>query len=222
MHQRISKKIIIYVFIFFTLVTINNTKLSYDFYKIKEFNINGLNQIEKEKLLNDIKIFKNINIFSFNKKDVLKIINSNEIVEKFDIIKIYPSTLKINIKKTKFLAITKKKGIDYLVLSNGNIIEIKDTNLELPYIFGNIDVNNFLYFKKIIDTSNFEFSEIKKFYYFKSNRWDITTKDGLILKMPMNLSVEKLNLIFEIKKKDYFNKVKIFDFRQNNMMVINE
>lgn len=222
MHQRISKKIIIYVFIFFTLVTINNTKLSYDFYKIKEFNINGLNQIEKEKLLNDIKIFKNINIFSFNKQDVSKMINSNEIVDEFDIIKIYPSTLKINIKKTKFLAITKKKGIDYLVLSNGNIIEIKDTNLELPYIFGNIDVNNFLYFKKIIDTSNFEFSEIKKFYYFKSNRWDITTKDGLILKMPMNLSVEKLNLIFEIKKKDYFNKVKIFDFRQNNMMVINE
>jgi len=222
MHQRISKKIIIYVFIFFTLVTINNTKLSYDFYKIKEFNINGLNQIEKEKLLNDIKIFKNINIFSFNKQDVSKMINSNEIVDEFDIIKIYPSTLKINIKKTKFLAITKKKGIDYLVLSNGNIIEIKDTNLELPYIFGNIDVNNFLYFKKIIDTSNFEFSEIKKFYYFKSNRWDITTKDGLILKMPMNLSVEKLNLIFEIKKKDYFNKVKIFDFKQNNMMVINE
>ena len=222
MHQRISKKIIIYVFIFFTLVTINNTKLSYDFYKIKEFNINGLNQIEKEKLFKDIKIFKNINIFSFNKQDVSKIINSNEIVDEFDIIKIYPSTLKINIKKTKFLAITKKKGIDYLVLSNGNIIEIKDTNLELPYIFGNIDVNNFLYFKKIIDTSNFEFSEIKKFYYFKSNRWDITTKDGLILKMPMNLSVEKLNLIFEIKKKDYFNKVKIFDFRQNNMMVINE
>jgi len=222
MHQRISKKIIIYVFIFFTLVTINNTKLSYDFYKIKEFNINGLNQIEKEKLLNDIKIFKNINIFSFNKQDVSKMINSNEIVDEFDIIKIYPSTLKINIKKTKFLAITKKKGIDYLVLSNGNIIEIKDTNLELPYIFGNIDVNNFLYFKKIIDTSNFEFSEIKKFYYFKSNRWDITTKDGLILKMPMNLSVEKLNLIFEIKKKDYFNKVKIFDFRQNNMMVINK
>ena len=222
MHQRISKKIIIYVFIFFTLVTINNTKLSYDFYKIKEFNINGLNQIEKEKLLNDIKIFKNINIFSFNKQDVSKMINSNEIVDEFDIIKIYPSTLKINIKKTKFLAITKKKGIDYLVLSNGNIIEIKDTNLELPYIFGNIDVNNFLYFKKIIDTSNFEFSEIKKLYYFKSNRWDITTKDGLILKMPMNLSVEKLNLIFEIKKKDYFNKVKIFDFRQNNMMVINE
>ena len=222
MHQRISKKIFIYIFIFFTFVTITNSKFSYDFYKIKEFNINGLNQLEAEKLHDDVKIFRNINIFSFNKKDVSKIINSNKTIEEFNIIKIYPSTLKIEIKKTKFLAITKKNGIDYLVASNENLIEIKDTNLELPYIFGDIDVNNFLNFKKIIDISNFEFNKIKSLYYFKSNRWDIMTKDGLLLKMPINLTVKKVNLIFEIIKKNNFNNVKIIDFRQNNFMVINE
>ena len=222
MHQRISKKIFIYIFIFFTFVTITNSKFSYDFYKIKEFNINGLNQLEAEKLHDDVKIFRNINIFSFNKKDVSKIINSNKTIEEFNIIKIYPSTLKIEIKKTKFLAITKKNGIDYLVASNENLIEIKDTNLELPYIFGDIDVNNFLNFKKIIDISNFEFNKIKSLYYFKSNRWDIITKDGLLLKMPINLTVKKVNLIFEIIKKNNFNDVKIIDFRQNNLMVINE
>ena len=222
MHQRISKKIFIYIFIFFTFVTITNSKFSYDFYKIKEFNINGLNQLEAEKLHDDVKIFRNINIFSFNKKDVSKIINSSKTIEEFNIIKIYPSTLKIEIKKTKFLAITKKNGIDYLVASNENLIEIKDTNLELPYIFGDIDVNNFLNFKKIIDISNFEFNKIKSLYYFKSNRWDIITKDGLLLKMPINLTVKKVNLIFEIIKKNNFNNVKIIDFRQNNFMVINE
>ena len=222
MHQRISKKIFIYIFIFFTFVTITNSKFSYDFYKIKEFNINGLNQLEAEKLHDDVKIFRNINIFSFNKKNVSKIINSNKTIEEFNIIKIYPSTLKIEIKKTKFLAITKKNGIDYLVASNENLIEIKDTNLELPYIFGDIDVNNFLNFKKIIDISNFEFNKIKSLYYFKSNRWDIITKDGLLLKMPINLTVKKVNLIFEIIKKNNFNDVKIIDFRQNNLMVINE
>ena len=222
MRQRISKKIFIYIFIFFKFVTITNSKFSYDFYKIKEFNINGLNQLEAEKLHDDVKIFRNINIFSFNKKDVSKIINSNKTIEEFNIIKIYPSTLKIEIKKTKFLAITKKNGIDYLVASNENLIEIKDTNLELPYIFGDIDVNNFLNFKKIIDISNFEFNKIKSLYYFKSNRWDIITKDGLLLKMPINLTVKKVNLIFEIIKKNNFNNVKIIDFRQNNFMVINE
>ena len=51
MHQRISKKIIIYLFIFFTLVTINNKKLSNDFYIIKKFNINGLSNLETRKIL---------------------------------------------------------------------------------------------------------------------------------------------------------------------------
>ena len=222
MHQRISKKIFIYIFIFFALVTITNSNLSYNFYKIKEFKINGLNKLESKKLYDDIKIFRNINIFSFNKKEVSKIINSNKTIEEFDIIKIYPSTLKIEIKKTKFLAITKKNDTDYLVASNGNLIEIKDLNIELPYIFGDIDVNNFLYFKRIIDISNFEFNKIKSLYYFKSNRWDIVTKDGLLLKMPSKPTLSKINLIFEIIKKDSFNDVKIIDFRQNNMMVINE
>ena len=221
-HQRISKKIFIYIFIFLTLATITNSKLSYNFYKIKKFNINGLNKLETKKLYDDVKLFRNINIFSFNKKKVSKIISSNKTVEEFDVIKIYPSTLRIEIKKTKFLAITKKNGIDYLVASNGNLIEIKGPNLELPYIFGDIDVNKFLYFKGIIDISNFEFNEIKSLYYFKSDRWDITTKDGLLLKIPSKLTLSKMNLIFEIIKKDSFNDVKIIDFRQNNMMVINE
>ena len=222
MHQRISKKIIIYILIFLILATITNRQLSYDFYKIKEFNINGLDQLETEKVYNDIKIFKNINIFLFNKKDVSKIIYSNKIIKEFDIVKIYPSTLKVKIKKTKFLAITKKNSIDYIVTSNGNLIKIKDTNLGLPYIFGEIDVNNFLYFKEIIDISNFEFKKIKDLYYFKSNRWDIITKEGIILKMPPNLTVKKMNLIFEVVKNNIFSGVKIIDFRQNNMMVINE
>ena len=221
-HQRTSKKIFIYIFIFFTLVTITNSKLSYDFYKVKKFNISGLNQLETIKLNNDLKIFDNINIFLFNKKKISKIIYSNKIIEKFNIVKIYPSTLNIEIEKTKFLAITKKNNIDYLVASNRNLIEIKDHNLELPYIFGDIDVNNFLSFKEIIDISNFEFNEIKNLYYFKSNRWDIVTKDGLLLKMPSNLTLKKMNFIFEIIKKDNFSDLKIIDFRQNNMMVINE
>ena len=222
MPQRISKKILIYLFIFFSLVTINNTKLSNNFYKIKYLNINGLDISETNKINKDLDDFKNNNIFLFDKKDISQKIYSNKFVEKFKIFKLYPSTLNIEIEKTKFLAITKKNNIDYLVASNRNLIEIKDHNLELPYIFGDIDVNNFLSFKEIIDISNFEFNEIKNLYYFKSNRWDIETKDGLFLKMPSNLTLKKMNFIFEIIKKDNFSDLKIIDFRQNNMMVINE
>ena len=122
MHQQISKKIFIYLFIFFILVTVNNTKLSFDFYKIKTFDINGLNHKETQKLQNDMDDYKNLNIFSFDKNDLLKIIYSNKVVEELNITKIYPSKIKIQIKKTKFLAFTKKNGVDYIVLGNGNLM----------------------------------------------------------------------------------------------------
>ncbi len=222
MHQRISKKLFIFLFIFFILGTINNSKLSYDFYEVKNFNISGLNEIEKKKLYNDFKILKNVNIFFFNKKDISKMIYSNNTVEEFEIDKIYPSTLNIEIKKTKLLALTRKNGNNYFVGANGNLIEINDNVLELPFVFGKIDIDNFLYFKKIIDNSNFDFNNIKNLYYFKSNRWDILTKDGLNIKMPNNLTVEKLNLISKVIKNQNLNNVELFDFRQNNMLVINE
>ena len=221
MHQRISKKIIIYIFIFFTLGTITNTKLSNDFYIIKEFNIKGLNTLETKKIYNDLRIFRNLNIFSLDKTNVFGKINSNKIVEKFKVFKNYPSTLNIEIKKTKFLAITKKNNDNYLVGANGNLIKNNSINSDLPFIFGNVDINDFLYFKEIIDSSNFKFNDIKNLYYFKSNRWDVLTKDGLTLKMPPNLTVEKLDLLFKIIQGNDFYNDKIIDYRQNNMMVVN-
>ena len=214
MPQRISKKILIYLFFFFTLVTINNTRISSDFYQIKKFNITGLNKIETSKIYDDLIIFKNDNI---SEK-----IYSNNFVEKIKIFKLYPSTLNVEIKKTKFLAITKKNNKDYLIGTNGKLIEIKDTISNMPFIFGNINVQNFLKFKKAIDNSNFKFNEIENLYYFKSNRWDVKTKEGLSLKLPSNLTVQKLNLIYEIIQKKNFSGNKTLDFRQSNMMVIDE
>ena len=92
----------------------------------------------------------------------------------------------------------------------------------MPYIFGNVGAENFLHFKEIIDNSKFNFYEIKYLYYFKSNRWDIMTKNGLTIKMPFDLTETKLNLIYKIIKKNNFNDTKIIDFRQNNLMVVNE
>ena len=221
MHQRISKKIITYLFIFFTLVTITNKNLSSNFYVIKEFNINGLNTIETRKISNDLKIFEKMNIFLFTKKNISEKIYSNKIVEKLNIFKNYPSTLNIEIKKTKFLAMTKKDKSNYFIAANGNLIKVDIVNSDLPFIFGNVETNDFLNFKEIIDNSNFKFNDIENLYYFKSDRWDVIMKNGLTLKMPPNLTLEKLNLIFEMIQKNVFNDNKIIDYRQNNMIVIN-
>ena len=142
--------------------------------------------------------------------------------EKLNVFRNYPSSLNIDIEKTKFLAITKKDNNYYLIGTNRKLIDLNQDNLDLPFIFGNVDLDNFFYFKKTIDNSNFKFDEIEKLYYFKSKRWDLLTKDGLTIKMPLNLTVEKLNLFYEIIKRKNLGDQKVLDFRQANMIVVNE
>ena len=137
----------------------------------------------------------------------------------------YPSRLIIDIKKTKFLAMTKKNGIDYYIGSNGKLINVDNTINDLPFIFGDLEISDFFRLKKIINKSNFNFSEIKNLYYFKSRRWDIETKDDLLIKLPyknLDKSFEILSKI--LNEKSFDNKEKIYqiDLRQKNQVIIDE
>ena len=142
-------------------------------------------------------------------------------IEKFYVFKIYPSNLNIVIEKTNFLAQTKKNGIDFFIGSNGNLIEAKNDEVDLPFVFGNIDIKEFLKLKKTIDDSNFSFKEIKNLYYFKSRRWDIETKDNLLIKLPIEKLETSLELIIKIQEKKDLNFFKTIDLRQNNQVILN-
>ena len=48
---------------------------------------------------------------------------SDNIIEELNIFKNYPSTLIVDIKKTQFLAVTKKDGEDYFIGKNGKLIK---------------------------------------------------------------------------------------------------
>ena len=68
MHQRISKKIFIYLLIFFSLATINNKKFSnLNFPKITDIEILGLDDNEITQVYSDIKYLKNKNLFFLDK-----------------------------------------------------------------------------------------------------------------------------------------------------------
>ena len=219
-HQRKSKKIIIYLFIFSTLVTINNLNLYNDLYTIKKLNINGLNNQETKEIYNDLKTIKNKNIFFLEKKNILKKIYSNKKIEKISIFRNYPSSLNIKIEKTKFLAITKKKESYYYIGLNGNLINVENNKLDLPFIFGDVDVKKFLELKNIIDKSNFNFDDIDNFYIFKSQRWDIETKKGILIKLPKKELSNSFKILFQIMNDKNFKISKNIDLRQNNQVII--
>jgi cell division septal protein FtsQ len=224
MHQRTNRKIIIYLFLFAILASVNNFKyINLQLFKIDLINISGLNDTENSNLYEKITDYKKKNIFFIDNLEISKNINSNNLVEKFWVFKEYPSTININLIKTNFLGIAKINNIDYLIGSNGKLIKKRnDQAIDLPFIFGSVDANDFLILKEILDKSNFNVSKIENFYYFNSNRWDIKTKKGLVIRLPSEINVNLLNTVNQIIEDENFKNIKTLDFRQTNQIITYE
>ena len=224
MHQLIDKKnkIIIYLLFLFILSTTSGkfveNQYSYSF-KINQINIEGLSSTANTKISNELNNLFYKNILLVSKDEIQKVINKYNIIEEYNIKKIYPSTISINIKPTKFVA--KLSNNDRLLVgSNGKIIEDKKNIKILPYIFGEFDSKEFLIFKKNIDQSKFTFKEFKTLYFFPSNRWDILTYDDILIKLPQDNITKSLNLAYKIISNNEFKDKNFIDLRVNNYLII--
>ena len=223
MHQRKSKKIFIYFFLLIIVSSISNNSINnLNLRKIQNIEISGLDPKDNQILLDKIKNLNVENIFAINKNEIVKLLNSNSLVERYEVFKIYPSTININIQKTSFLARINKNGKIFLIGSNGKLTLANKTFNELPYIFGKPNVEEFLKFKKIIDESKFSYNKIENLYFFPSKRWDLKLKENILLKLPNNFTYETLDHLDKFLE---INKVKSFtvlDARINNQIIINE
>ena len=224
MHQRKSKKSLVYIFFLLIFSSINNNTINnLNFIKTQNINIYGLNEQDNKSLINEFKNLNLENIFLIDKSEIVKLINSNSLIEKYEVFKKYPSTIEIKIEKTNFLAKINKNGKIYLIGSNGKLTLNKSGYVELPYIFGKPNINEFLKLKKIIDKSKFSYDQIKNLYFFPLNRWDLKLKDDILLKLPRNFSYKTLDHLKEFLE-SYDNKksVNIVDARIKNQIILNE
>ena len=148
MHQRKSKKILIYFFLLITVGSINNINLdNLKFYAIKDINIYGLNEYNNKLLIKNIKNLNLDSIFFLNRNKISKILEENTMIENYRIFKNYPSTLDIKIEKTTFLAKINHENKIYYIGTNGKLSYLNSLNKELPYIFGKPEINeNHLFF----------------------------------------------------------------------------
>tara|TARA_B100000609_G_C17039826_1_gene343244 strand:- start:50 stop:643 length:594 start_codon:yes stop_codon:yes gene_type:complete len=192
------------------------------FPKIDKIEIIGLNLDEKKKIESIINDANFKNIFYLDKQYLKKKINSINNIEQFEIFKNYPSTLKIFIKETKILARTKRNSLDYLIGSNGKLILNDYSVSNIPFVFGDLDINEFLNFKHEIDQSNFNFEDITKLYYFKSKRWDIETYQGYLIRLSKDNVKNDLNLFIRLSDEDKFKDELIIDFRQKDQIILND
>jgi len=223
MHQRKSKKILIYIFLLILVGSVNNISLNnLKFSDISDINIIGLDIKDKSILLKKIKDFNLGNIFLINRNNLIKEIELNSLVEKYFIFKRYPSSIEINIKKTKFLAKINENGKIFYLGSNGKLTKNDFSNNQLPFIFGNPDVIEFFNIKKIIDQSKISYEEIKNLYFFSSKRWDFELKDNTIIKLPNENTKLALKLALEFLHNNEFKDNKIIDARIKNQIILND
>ncbi len=222
MQKRISKQILLYLFILILLGTPNNKEIFENYFnKNYSFEILSLSDFDDTEIVNELSNLKYQNLFLLKKEKIIETISKKKVIENYYFFKNYPSKLIIKLKKTRLLAVTKKDGRNFYIGSNGNLIKVKNNLDDLPIIFGIVDVDQFLKLKDLIDKSSFNYDNIKNLHYFKSKRWDIETKDGLLFKLPRDNLSKSFELLMNILNKKDLQNINVIDLRQNNQIILN-
>ena len=226
MRQLINKKkIYFYFFIFIFLTTAINTNYSKNFLKylnVKSIDIIGLGFEDQIRLKENLDILKNKNIFLIKNDELLNILQKYNEFEDYKIQKIFPKKLKIEIRKTKYIAKTLIDGKEFLIGENKKFIEFKNYMLDqdLPVVFGNFPIESFINLQENLKKINFDLNVIDNYFYFKSGRWDLETQNNITIKLPLNNQLASLKNFNLLKKKKNLIGDSIIDFRITNKIII--
>ena len=223
-----KKKILFYIILFLlfsTQITKGKNEKNYSTVKLNNIIVTGLSDDNNYEVYQSLKFLLKKNIFFVDKSNFSNILKENELVENYNVKKIYPNLIKVVIKQADLLAVTNYKGKKFYIGSNGKLIpfgKIKNFINNLPFVYSKNHYMDFIKLKKIIDESDFQFQQIESFYYFPSNRWDIKTRDGLLIKLPETNLAESLKLAQLIKSNKKIMKKNIIDLRIKNKVILSD
>jgi len=224
MHQLIDKKnkIVIYLILLIILSTVTNKSLeNRDSYPItvNTINVSGLSANNNLKIKNELGDLLSKNIFLITKDNINKKISRYNMIEEYSIKKIYPTQIDIKIKPTRFIAKIAGNN-NFLIGTNGKLISNESTSERLPFLFGKFNSENFITFQKIINNSEFNFKNFRSIIIYPSNRWDIQTTDGILIRLPEKNLKNALKIAHKVINNDKFKDGKIIDLRIFNQIIV--
>jgi len=228
MPQSISKiKIYFYLLLLLFLSSTFNFNIISKFKKlnlINHINILGLNEKEKNNLEKNLEIFINKNIFLISKEEAESILKNISFIDSYSIIKVFPSNLLVNVTKTKFVGKTILNGKKFYIGKNGKFTEISlvEKKYNLPQVFGNFQIDEFLKLQEILSTNGFNLNQINKYYYFKSNRWDIENNEDVILKLPTQNIEKSLKNYKSLLETNKIRQGQLIDLRMKNKIILKD
>ena len=181
----------------------------------------GLDEQINTEIQNNLNFMKNTNIFFIDKEILKDQIDKYDFIEKYNIFKIYPSKIILELKQADFLAQTIKDNKAYFIGSNNNFIEIDrfHNHQNLPVVYGKFTAKEFTSFLKIIRQSKLNYNNINEIFFYPSGRIDIKNKNNLLIKFPMQNLEEAIIIVNKIiKNKNFRNN--LIDLRVPNQLIL--
>ena len=161
------------------------------------------------------------NILKIDIKILDQIIESNPFVKYFQIQKIYPNTIKVNLVPAVPIAkIYINNEISYLG-DNNKIFQSKTKKNFIPLIKGENDVNKSLEILRLLKMSSFKLKNIKIIKIYPTKRFDLILYDETILKFPIKSDLDIFEKAYSFYK-NQSSKLSSIDLRIQNKIIIND
>ena len=123
-----------FLFLFFILLFLSsiNSKLFVEkknsFYNLQFIEVQGLEKSINLEIEKNLNFLKNTNIFFIDKQVLEDQLNKYNFIETYNIVKLYPSKIILELQKTDFLAQTIKNNEIFLIGSNSKFIGAQKFN----------------------------------------------------------------------------------------------
>ena len=210
-----KKKIYFYFSIFFLFTTIFNINLS-NFFS-KKFRVEYIEKFDDNLNIKEINDLEEKNIFNINKKILRSSLSNNPLVKYFEIKKIFPNTLKVNlVKSTPIAKIIENENYLYIG-DNGKAFKTKKLFNSIPEIIGEKDLKNINYILQTLNNSLFALEDIKIIKIYPSKRFDIIFSNGRTIKFPLEIEDKFMKYAFEIFNNEGMQR--IIDLRLNKKII---
>ncbi len=221
-------KVILLLTILIFLTTYNPDKIIFFnknnnfFFKIQNIEITNNNKINKTDIINKLNHIYNKNILFISNNDISEPLKTVNYLGKIEVKKKYPDTIVIKIYETKPVGILFKNNTKYIIDTVSNLITFNDNlvNNNFPNIFGKDAERDFINFFEQLKNNKFPRKEVKNYYYFQVDRWDVKLTNNQIIKFPSKKRKEAIQQSVKLLNHEDFENYKVIDLRIHGKIVV--
>ena len=192
------------------------------FFKIQNIEITNNNKINKADIINKLNHIYNKNILFISNNDISESLKTVNYLEKIEVKKKYPNTIVIKIYETKPVGVLFKNNTKYIIDTLSNLITFNDNlvNNNFPNIFGKEAEKDFINFFEQLKNNKFPRKQVKNYYYFQIDRWDVKLTNNQIIKFPSKKRKEAIQQSVKLLKRKDFENYKVIDLRMHGKIVV--